>query len=121
MSTLARDFVEFFKRRYSRDRAQIGGRGGTSGGSSDEGEDAAGTGDDGAKIGKNSGGIKSAQTLYSEPNCRRNNSEKPPTVTGIGKSITVPTYGIAAMQQVAHVTAQAIMHIATAKSRRNNT
>jgi len=99
----------------------MGGRGGGSAGRSDEGADAAGTGGDGAKIGENSGGIEAAQTSYSGPNCRRNNNEKPPSVTGIGKSITVPTYGIAAMQQVAHVTAQAIMNTATASSRRNKT
>jgi hypothetical protein len=50
-----------------------------------------------------------------------NNSENAPRVTGIGKSMTVPMYGIAAMQQVAHVTAQLIMTIATPNSRRNNT
>jgi len=99
----------------------MGGRGGSSGGRSDEGAGAAGTGGDGAKIGENSGGIKPAQTSYSAPNCRRNNSEKAPSVTGIGRSITVPTYGIAAMQQVAHVTAQAIMNIATANNKRNKT
>ena len=104
-----------------RGRDQIGGRGGSSGGMSDEDADGAGTGGDGAKIGENSGGIKLTQTLYSGPNCRRNNSEKPPSVTGIGKSITVPTYGIAAMQQVAHVTAQASMHTAIPNNRRNNT
>jgi len=99
----------------------MGGRGGGSAGRSDEGADAAGTGGDGAKIGENSGGIKPAQTSYLGPNCRSNKSEKAPSVTGIGRSMTVPTYGIAAMQQVAHVTAQAIMNTAIANSRRNNT
>src|SRR5262252_7934098 len=98
----------------------MGGRGGGSGGRCDEGAGTAGTGDS-AKIGENSGGVKPAQTSYSVPNCRRNNSEKAPSVTGIGRSITVPTYGIAARQQVAHVTAQAIMNAATANNRRNRT
>ena len=99
----------------------MGGCGGSSGGKSDEFAGGADTGGDGAKIGENSGGINPAQTSYSEPNCRRNNSEKAPSVTGIGRSITVPTYGIAAMQQVANVTAQAIMNTATANNRRNKT
>jgi len=99
----------------------MGGRGGGSGGRFDEGADVASAGGGGAKNGKNSDGIKPAQTSYSGPNCRRNKSEKAPSVTGIGRSMTVPTYGIAAMQQVAHVTAQAIMNTAIANSRRNNT
>ena len=99
----------------------MGGCGGGSGGRSDEGAGAADIGSDGAKIGENSGGIKPVQTSYSGPNCLRNNSEKAPNVTGIGRSMTVPTYGIAAMQQVAQVTAQAIMNIATANNRRNKT
>ena len=98
----------------------MGGPVGGSGGRFDEGA-AAAAGGDGVKNGRNSGGTKPAQTSYSGPNCRRNSNEKAPSVTGIGKSITVPTYGIAAMQQVAHVTAQAIMNIATANSRRNRT
>src|SRR5262249_42078525 len=99
----------------------MGGRGGESGGRSDEDAGAAGTGGGGAKMGENSGGIKPAQTSYPGPNCRRKNSEKTPSVTAIGRRMTVPTYGIAAMQQVAHVTAQAIMNIATANTRRNKT
>jgi hypothetical protein len=75
----------------------------------------------GIRTGKNSGGAKPAHTSYPGPNCRRNKSEKAPRVTGIGRRMTVPTYGIAAMQQVAHATAQLITTAATPNSRRNKT
>ena len=71
-------------------------------------------------IGKNSGGMKASHTSYSGPNCRRNRSENPYSVTGIGKRTTEATYGIAAMQQVIQVAAKLIIAAAITSTRKNN-
>ena len=73
----------------------------------------------GDKIPTYSGGVKLAHTSYSGPNCRRNKSENERNKTKIGSKITVPTYGIAAMQHVAHVTTQPTIALATATTIRN--
>jgi len=73
----------------------------------------------GDKIHTCSGGVKLAHTSYSGPNCRRNKSENERNKTKIGSKITVPTYGIAAMQHVAHVTTHPTITLATATTIRN--
>jgi hypothetical protein len=73
----------------------------------------------GNKTGENSGGMKLAHTSYSEPNCRRNRSENVRSKTKTGSKITVPIYGIAAMQQVAQVTKHATIAVAKARRMRN--
>src|SRR5215467_374727 len=66
-----------------------------------------------------SGGVKPAHTSYSGPNCRRNKSENERNNTKTGSKITVPTYGIAAMQHVAHVTTHPTITLASARTIRN--
>ena len=95
------------------------GGGGGAGGRFDEGADVAGTDGNGDKIGKNSIGVKLAHTSYSGPNCRRNTSENERNKTKTGSKITVPTYGIAAMQQVAHAITHPTITLARARTIRN--
>jgi hypothetical protein len=88
------------------------------GGFNEDGE--VGSAGDDNKIGENSGGMKFAHTSYSDPNWRRNRSENPWSVTGIGNRMTVPTYGMAAMQQVTHAAKQLIKLAANEITRRNS-
>src|SRR6266404_1926227 len=96
-----------------------GGEGGSGGGFNADVEGGGGTGDAGDKIGKNSGGIKPAHTSYSGPNWRRNKSENERSKTKTGSKITVPIYGIAAIQQVAQVTRHATIAVASARTIKN--
>src|SRR6266446_8381441 len=92
-----------------------GGEGGSGGGFNADVE-GGGAGD---KIGKNSGGMEPAHTSYSGPNWRRNKSENERSKTKTGSKITVPIYGIAAIQQVAQVTRHATIAVASARTIKN--
>ena len=92
-----------------------GGKGGSGGGFNADVE-GGGAGD---KIGKNSGGMEPAHASYSGPNWRRNKSENERSKTKTGSKITVPIYGIAAMQQVAQVTRHATIAVASARTIKN--
>jgi hypothetical protein len=83
----------------------------------DGGDGAAGIG---SKSGANSGGIEVVHTSYSGPNCRRNNSENERSNTNTGSKITVPTYGMATMQQVAQAATHPTIALANAKTIQNN-
>src|SRR6266404_4910876 len=95
-----------------------GGKGGSGGGFNADVEGGS-AGDAGDKIGKNSGGMKPAHTSYSGPNWRRNKSENERSKTKTGNKITVPIYGIAAMQQVAQVTRHPTTAEASARTIKN--
>ncbi len=95
-----------------------GGKGG-SGGGFDANPEGSCAGDAGDKIGKNSGGMKPVHTSYSGPNWRRNKSENERSKTKTGNKITVPIYGIAAIQQVAQVTRHPTIAEASARTIRN--